>query len=433
MQIDIGNALASVAKPGISRSALDELDERVFEAHGRIETGIRDRQHGYTALGLPEFTDSERIRETVETVPDHTHIILAGIGGSALGATTIADALGSGNRLHVLDNVDPVHTTAIVENVPLEDAALFVVSRSGQTTETLANAAIVTDAMKQAGIDWSERTLVVTGTEGPLADCVEEHDLAHLHIPAGVPGRFSALSTMGLPIVAALGHDIEAVLAGGRAARESLAPSLFECPGYAFGAISYALANRGVRVNAMMPYAERLETFAEWFAQLWAESLGKDNTGQIPARALGVTDQHSQLQLYRAGPPIIQTSFLAIRNLDGVSIPANPPIDPGTELHGRDLGEVLDIERRSTEASLANAGRPNVRIDIETLDEYALGDLLVSMEAACILAGELFDLDPFDQPAVEWSKRATRALLADEDTTETAAIREKTELSIDPS
>ena len=104
-------------------------------------------------------------------------------------------------------------------------------------------------------------------------------------VPEGVPGRFSALSAVGLVPAAILGHDIGAVLAGAREARESLSGSLYDCPAYAYGAVAVALERRGAHTNAFVPYAEALEPFAEWFAQLWAESLGKDGQGQTPARA----------------------------------------------------------------------------------------------------------------------------------------------------
>ncbi len=153
----------------------------------------------------------------------------------------------------------------------------------------------------------------------------------------------------------------------------------------------------------MMPYAESLETYAEWFAQLWAESLGKDELGQTPVRALGVTDQHSQLQLYRAGPRETLVTFVRSRDRR----PADPEtdVDDLSYLGDATLGELLEAEFAATEASLAAAGRPNIRLELERVDEYELGGLLYGMEAACVLAGELYEVNAFNQPAVEWAKR----------------------------
>jgi glucose-6-phosphate isomerase len=164
----------------------------------------------------------------------------------------------------------------------------------------------------------------------------------------------------------------------------------------------------------MMPYAEAFERFAEWFAQLWAESLGKDGLGQTPARALGATDQHSQLQLYRAGPRDKVVTFVAPDERPEVRV---PPADHEalSYLDGATLGGLLDAELDATEASLAAAGRPSIRVAVDAVDAASLGELLYGFEAACVLAGELAGVNAFDQPAVEWGKEAARDLLAGEE------------------
>lgn len=429
MEIDIGNALDSVATPGVSREALSRLDERVANAHERISRGIDEREHGYAALALPETTDLDSIRAATEPIDCDT-LLVVGIGGSALGAATIADALDVGIDVYTLDNVDPDHTRALLDSLDLSRTALHVVSRSGTTAETLANFLVAREAMDRAGVDWAERTLVTTGSEGNLRELAERHDLPVLGVPDGVPGRFSALSTVALPVAALGGGDIEELLAGAGTEAETLSGSLFECPAYAYGATCYALARRGWAVNAMMPYAESLDTFSEWFAQLWAESLGKDGVGQLPARALGATDQHSQLQLYRAGPRNAMVTLVRPRERADVAIPETD-LDGLAYLAGSDLGTVLDAEFEATEASLAAADRPNVRIGIERVDAYELGRLLYGMEAACVMAGELFTIETFTQPAVEWGKRAARGLLGGGEFEEAAAVEEKTRLVVD--
>ena len=431
MQIDIGNTLDSVADPGISREELEQLDDRVGEAHERIERGRSDDEFGYASLNLPERTDPERIEQAVEPFDDTDAVLTVGIGGSALGAATISEALGPSDvDHHVLDNVDPEHIEAILEEVPLETTAVNVVSRSGTTAETLANFLVVRDTMQSAGVDWTEQTIVTTGTEGPLSELADKHDLPALSVPEGVPGRFSALSAVGLVPAAIQGHDIEGILAGGQNGANSLSASLFDCPAYAYGAVCYALDQRGAGINAMMPYAEGLETFAEWFAQLWAESLGKDGQGQTPVRALGATDQHSQLQLYRAGPRDKLVSLVRTTERSDRVIPETD-ISALSYLGDTGLGELLDAEFEATEASLAAAGRPNLRLEIDRLDPEGIGELLYGMEAACILAGELYDVETFTQPAVEWGKRAARGLLGGGEFEEADAVASKEQLSIE--
>ncbi|MFB6298879.1 MAG: glucose-6-phosphate isomerase [Halobacteriales archaeon] len=432
MHVDLGNTLASVADPGIARESLDRLDRQIATAHDRIDRGRADNEFGYTALNLPDRTDPATIRAAAESFPEETidTVLVVGIGGSALGAVTLHRALETTADLYALDNIDPAHTNTLLERLDLERTVLNVVSRSGTTAETLANFLVVREAMAQAGVDWTDRTLVTTGETGPLRTLVERHGLPSLRVPPNVPGRFAALSAVGLAPVALAGGDIEAVLDGGADAAGTLSSSLFECPAYAYGAISEALARRGCRINAMIPYAESLEPFAEWFAQLWAESLGKEGCGQTPARALGTTDQHSQLQLYRAGPRTTQVTFLRPRSRQPCSIPETEMEDLAY-LSGGDLGELMDAEFEATEASLAAAGRPNVRLEIDAVTAHAMGELLYAMEAACILAGELMGINPFDQPAVEWGKRATRQLLSERSGPAAETVGEKTTLSID--
>jgi glucose-6-phosphate isomerase len=423
MHIDFGNALSTETTHGVSEASLQRLDERVVRAHDRIETGIEDREFGYACLALPEDTDADAIREAVAGF-DPEAVLTVGIGGSSLGADTITAALGLEGH-YTLDNIDPQYTRRLLDRLPLSETLVNVVSKSGTTAETLANFLVVREAMADAGVEWTDRTVVTSGDSGPLVELAETHDLPTCRVPEGLPGRFSALSPVGLLPAAALGGDIEAVLEGGAEGRASLEPSLFDCPAYAYGAVSYALEQRGATTNAFVPYAEDLEPFGEWFAQLWAESLGKDGLGQTPARALGVTDKHSQLQLYRAGRKDKLVTLVRPRERTDIDIPETN-VEELSYLGGETLGELLDAEFEATEASLVAAGQPNVRIEIDRLDAHGVGELLYGMEAACILAGELSGVSTFTQPAVEWGKRAARGLLGAGEFEEAEAVKDKT-------
>ena len=415
MHVHIGNALAEASAIGVPKPELEALDERVAAAAAHIETGRAESEHGYAALNLPAETDPEPIEAAADAIRPAETLLTIGIGGSALGAATITGALDGEGTTRFLDNVDPAQTRALLAELDLSSVAVNVVSRSGTTAETLANFLVVRDALTEAGVDWTERTVVTTGASGPLRTLVDRHDLPVLEVPDGVPGRFSALSAVGLLAAAFEGLDIEAILEGGQTAADSLTGSLFESPAYAYGATMYALEERGASIAAMMPYAEALEPFAEWFAQLWAESLGKDGRGQTPARALGVTDQHSQLQLYRAGPTDKVITLVRPRERPSVPIPETEH-EALSYLGGSDLRALIDAEFEATEASLRAAGLPSIRLEIEALDAEGIGELLYTMEAACIMAGELADVETFTQPAVEWGKETARALLRGEQT-----------------
>jgi glucose-6-phosphate isomerase len=426
LTVDFGNALDIEATPGVSEGALERLDERVVEAHDTISTGMAESEFGYASLNLPERTDATAIESAVADI-DADHVLTVGIGGSALGAVTVSAALGFADRHHSLDNVDPDETRRLLDSLPLSRTAVNVVSKSGTTAETLANFLVVREALDEAGVDWTERTVVTTGEAGPLRAAAEEEGLPALDVPDGVPGRFSALSAVGVVPAAILGGDIEAVVSGGAAGREALLDggSLFEYPGYTYGAVAYALEQRGATVNAMLPYAESLEPFAEWFAQLWAESLGKDGLGQTPARALGATDQHSQLQLYRGGRHDKLVTMVRPRERADVDIPATD-VEGMAYLGDATLGELLDAEFEATEASLAAADQPNIRLELPCVDAAGIGRLLFDIEAACVLAGELMGVETFTQPAVEWGKRAARGLLGGGEFAEAEAVAEKT-------
>ncbi|UIO99605.1 glucose-6-phosphate isomerase [Halobaculum sp. CBA1158] len=427
MNVDIGGALDGDL--GLDRASLDALDERVADAHDRIERGRDDAEHGYAALNLPETCDPDSIRRVADGF-DPNHLLTVGIGGSALGAATLTDALGTGVDCRYLDNVDPVWVEAILDEVDLSSTVVNVVSRSGTTAETLSNFLVVREAMETAGVDWTERTVVTTGEAGNLAAMADERDLPRLAVPEGVPGRFSALSTVGLFAAALADVDLDAVLAGAAEEADRLAGSLFESPAYAYGATTYALAERGAATNAVMPYAESLERFAEWFAQLWAESLGKDGRGQTPARALGATDQHSQLQLYRAGPADKLVTLVRPRETDGECAIPETDLEGLSYLGGSSLDALLDAEFRATEASLAAAGRETVRVEIDRVDARGLGELLYGMEAACVLYGELAGVSTFTQPAVEWGKKAARGLLGGGDFSEADAVGDRRSLEV---
>ena len=430
MELDIGNALGG--SPGLTEDTLDHLDERVGIAHERIEQGRAADEHGYAALNLPETVDTDAIRAAVEPFGTPAAVLTVGIGGSALGAATISAALADQTDVeaHFLDNVDPEDTAALLDSLPLDDTVVNVVSRSGTTAETLSNFLVVREAMADAGVDWTDQTFVTTGDDGNLRNLADEHDLPSLKVPEGVPGRFSAISTVGLACAALQGLDIEGVVAGAQTAMDDCSGSLYDSPGYAYGAVCYALAERGALTNAMMPYAESLEYFAEWFAQLWAESLGKEDRGQTPARALGATDQHSQLQLYRAGPRDKLVTLVRPREREDIGIPETE-LEGLSYLGGSGLGELLDAEFEATEASLAAEGRPNVRIEIDAVDAEGIGELLYAMEAATVMYGELAGLSTFTQPAVEWGKKAARGLLGDGDFAEAEAVADKQSFTIE--
>lgn len=405
MKVDLSNVLDERVDDGLTREDLRES--------GAGNVDIPD-----SVARLPHRTDGARVAEAGERLAEEFDAFVnVGIGGSALGGATVVEALAPDTQVHFLDNVDPEHLARLLDRIDLSETVLSVVSKSGRTAETVANYLVVRDALKDAGCEPSEHLVVTTGTESPLRD-VETR--AAFEFP-GVPGRYSALSVVGLLPAAFSGVDVEKVLEGGERA-EPTKKDVIEERGRALGAASHLLHNGGMCASVMMPYAERLETFADWYAQIWAESLGKEGEGQTPVRAVGATDQHSLLQLLVDGPSDKLVTFVD----PGESVRDRDFIVEGHDgyLDGVALEELRDAELDATEASLVRNGVPNARVELEGVTPEEVGELLYTYEVATVVAGRLAGVNPFDQPGVEWGKRAARGSLGDETCADESAVVE---------
>jgi glucose-6-phosphate isomerase len=227
------------------------------------------------------------------------------------------------------------------------------------------------------------------------------------------------LSNVGLLPAAVLGLDIAGLRKGAAAA---LAPVLagkpaFEVPSAAGAALSVALAQtKGKSISVLMAYADRLEKFVKWYVQLWAESLGKDGKGTTPLGALGPVDQHSQLQLFIAGPRDKLFTIVTTENsglgprMDGeLAALAGEPA-----FAGKTIGDLVAAQGRATAQTLAKNGCPVRTIHLARIDEHGMGELLMHCMLETMIAARLFSVDAFDQPAVEEGKILAKRYLAGE-------------------
>ena len=182
-----------------------------------------------------------------------------------------------------------------------------------------------------------------------------------------------------------------------------------------FAVLHYFFYQRGRRINVFMPYSESLKTVSDWFAQLWAESLGKKNdlkgnkvfVGPTPVKAKGVTDQHSQIQLYTEGPQDKVVTFLSVDRLKRLKIPKLE-----NAFGGFDLSNLFKAEELGTKLSLIKSKRPSMTIHIPEISAYHIGSLLYMLEMATAIYGEILNIDAFNQPGVEYGKRIAREILA---------------------
>ncbi|MBM2825737.1 MAG: glucose-6-phosphate isomerase, partial [Dehalococcoidales bacterium] len=359
--------------------------------------------------------------------------IVLGIGGSALGGMALFHSLcppwhnllprserGGAPRMFFMDNIDPRTFKSILDIINPEKAVFNVISKSGTTTETLSQFLIVRQLlMERLGkTSVKEHLIITTGAaKSALRALSEEEGYRLLPIPENAGGRFSVLTPVGLFPAAMAGIDILELLAGARHMEERCRSNqLWQNPAYLSGALHYlADVSKGLNIVVMMPYSDALMRVADWFRQLWAESLGKALTtsgkvvhvGQTPVVALGVTDQHSQLQLYQEGPFNKLFVFLMVENHGEVMpIPLLSEQGEGLSYLGRhSLAELMKVEAEATRFALTRAGRSNMSLILPEINPFTIGQLLFLLEAQTVFTGGLYDVNPLDQPGVEASKQ----------------------------
>ena len=411
------------------------------EAHsGRIAEAVQDMAKERASGALP-FMDLPYQQESVDTmrqalkdVPgDVDDLVVLGIGGSALGLVALHTALShpyhnlcQTPRLHVVDNVDPDQFSALLDVIDLDRAVFNVITKSGSTAETMAQFLIVHEALRKRGGDWKQRLLLTTDPEkGILRPIADEGGFLSFQVPPGVGGRFSVLSPVGLVPAMLLGMDVDGLLSGAAAMdARCQTPDVRANPAAMGALLQYLLdTTRGKTMAVMMAYALALRDVADWYRQLWAESLGKirktdgreEFVGPTPIKALGATDQHSQVQLYREGPNDKIFTLLAVENFGrDVDIPAAPGEDEGVSYLGdHTMGRLMNAERRATVYALNMSQRPNVTVTLPAVNAHTVGQLLYMLEVQTSFAGELLGLgmDTYLQHGVEAVKQATFALM----------------------
>jgi glucose-6-phosphate isomerase len=300
-----------------------------------------------------------------------------------------------------------------------ESTAFIVVSKSGSTAETMANFLFfwqkLCDKLGEAAA--RERVVVITDKDkGILRPFVDETGCKSLVLPNDVGGRFTVLTCVGLLPAWAMGIDAQALLDGAAAMDRRIAglSDPLKNPAWAMAGLAYLHMKKGRNMNVLMPYIDAMERFGEWFAQLWGESLGKDGQGSTPIRALGAIDQHSQVQLYTAGPDDKLFSVLTLeKSGTDISIPSakEKSLEKLSYLYGRSMNELRNHEAVSTAAALIKSGKPVVNLVLPVLDPLHLGALIYFYEYVTGMTGHLMQVNPFDQPGVEQGKNYTYGLM----------------------
>ncbi|MGD8451567.1 MAG: glucose-6-phosphate isomerase [Phycisphaerae bacterium] len=441
LSIEYGNVLAAAIGPvhGLAPAEIKRAEPAVAEIIRRVERERKTGQHRYRDLPADKAMLAAVKTAVRKHRPGVENLVVLGIGGSALGNIALQSALNPqqhnllptakrrGPRLFVMDNVDPVQFAGLVDalGTGLRRTLFNVISKSGETAETAAQFLIIQDllARKLGAKALTRQILVTTDAEsGTLRDTVTGEGYEALPVPDGVGGRFSVLSAVGLFSAGMCGIAIDRLLAGAAEMSKRVAtPRVKQNPAAMLALLLHAFYVRGKRLHVMMPYSQQLRDLADWYRQLWAESLGKQqdlqgrpaSVGPTPIKALGATDQHSQVQLYREGPNDKVLIFLEVDKFArNVKIPRRSGTpDAVRYLAGSTLGKLLNAEKLATEAALVASGRPCLTIKLPKITEETVGQFIMLWEAATTIAGGLLNINPYDQPAVQLGKEYTFALM----------------------
>ena len=438
LRLDYNNMMEDfIGAEGITK---DELNEYRVKADKAVEKISSERGQGWLGWTELPFNQREIVAEINKVAKDirknMKYFVVLGIGGSALGPIAVFQALchlhyndlsardRKAPKFYVEDNVDPERMAALFDVIDVEKTVFNVITKSGSTSETMSQYLIIYKALKEKlGDNVKDHIIATTSREtGNLIKIAKAEGYKTFYIPDGVGGRFSELSPVGLLPAAVTGVDIGELLAGAAYMdRISMNKNLNKNPALMNAVLQDIAMKRGKNISVMMPYADGLKYFSDWYCQIWAESLGKEvdnsgnrvNAGQTPVKALGVTDQHSQVQLYAEGPYDKVVTFLAVgKYRKEVVIPEGCKDIPDVNfLCGHTLNELISAERVATEYALTVKKRMNHTIILPEINAFTIGELICYFEMQTAFEGEFLKINTYNQPGVENGKNATYALL----------------------
>jgi glucose-6-phosphate isomerase len=420
LELNFSNMMGEViGDKGISEKEIESLRTRVYEIDKDIKSEKWSELEFFDLL-KQDTLEIKKISSDIRR--DFDNFIILGIGGSALGPRAILEALSPFHNLDkkpkifIYDNVDPRTLNRILSLIDLKKTAINVITKSGSTAETVSSFMTLWDKLSKIAPDPSRHFVATTDPEkGNLRKIANEKKLKTLSIPQGVVGRYSVLSPVGLLLSEVIGINSDELLKGAIDIHNRCSePEIWKNPAYLFGGLLYLMDREEKKtINVMMPYADGLKSMAEWFCQLWAESLGKLGMGLTPYPSLGTTDQHSQLQLWMEGPEDKVVIFIKIDDYGvDIEIPkVFQDMDGINYLGGHSLSELIKAEQESTELALAKVKRPNMTINIPKIDAYHIGQLFHFFEIATAFTGFLYNINPFNQHGVEEGKNFTYGMM----------------------
>lgn len=441
IRFDYNNMMSDyIGEKGITEKELNSYNGLAKSAFADVLAGRGQNMMGWTELA---YNQSEVVNDILATAKEvrknFEYFVVLGIGGSALGPMAIFQALchlhhnelkksvRKAPKFYVEDNVDPERMTALLDVIDINKTMFNVITKSGSTSETMSQYLIIMDILKKALGDKASEHLIATTSEtkGNLIRIAKQENIKTFYIPDGVGGRFSELCPVGLLPAAVLGINIKELLKGAAFMDKACkSDNKAKNPALMAGLLQYIAMKKGCNISVMMPYADSLKLMADWYAQLWGESLGKAvnlqgetvNVGQTPVKALGVTDQHSQVQLYTEGPFDKVVTLIGVDSYrKTVTIPDGCEDIPSVNfLCGHTMNELITAEMNATEYALTVKERLNNRIMLPEVNAFTMGQLMMFFMLQTAYVGAMLNIDTFNQPGVEEGKNATYALLGRE-------------------
>ena len=426
----------NIGAEGVDKAEIEALAPELR----RIHQAVIDKSAGglnaeFACLSLHDNMPGSlpQIEAAAEQLHRFEDVAVIGIGGSSLGAKAVYQALNTDEpaarhpRLHFLENIDPHNLDSFIRNRAAEKTAVICISKSGGTIETVVQYLIVREWLVKRlgkGRARQHQWIITDPAQGWLYDLAQREAIPSLPVPPRVGGRYSVLTAVGLLPLAAVGVDIRSLLAGSAAnAARCVSENVSDNPALEMAALFYLLdTRRNKRVSIMMPYANSLQLFGDWYRQLWAESLGKRRgeqqddspAGTLPVTALGSVDQHSQLQMYLESRRDKIFTFMAIDHWR--QNPLIPLSDDDRKsfsyLEGKRMQDVLEAEFQATSQVITETGHPNMTLRLPVLDAHMLGQMIDLYQRATVYAGLLYGINPLDQPAVEKGKQLAIKLLS---------------------
>ncbi len=439
LRLDYNNMMSSsIGKEGLSEKDFRNIESEIAKAYTVVEAGKGIGMMGWATL---PSTQKDVVRDIIATAKEirknYEYFVVLGIGGSALGPIAAFQALchlhyndlpkrkRRGPKFYVEDNVDPERMRSLFDVIEPEKTMFNVITKSGSTSETMSQYLIIKSMLdEKLGKEEANKRIIATTSKdaGNLIKIAKEEGYKTFYIPNGVGGRFSELCPVGLLPAAVVGIDIEGMLQGAQYMLDiSESDNIKKNMPLMAGVLQYLAIKKGKNISVMMPYADGLKYISDWYAQLWGESLGKNldldgkpcNVGQTPVKALGVTDQHSQVQLYAEGPFDKVITFIGVDKYR-----TEVKISDGCEnfkdvnfLCGHTMNELIQAERMATEFAITKARKMNHTIMLPELNAFTFGELLMFFMLKTSYTGALLRIDTFNQPGVEEGKKATYALL----------------------